>query len=198
MCNYIKEYVRDINDLPVSNKYIFGILPSHIKTTYFKQSLIIYHVFNDDNINLISDNDDIDIISRNKRILILNNIIREECLKYNINYCDIYDLITDNYVLNDIFYLKNPYNIHQKYEYLLFIYLFNCLCDFKNKINIKLLIKQLKKEYNTYLKQSIMRSIDKNVYNKEMYKEVYNKNKFHKNEIIRYINNLIKLKKLSN
>ena len=43
-----------------------------------------------------------------------------------------------------------------------------------------------------------MRSIDKNVYNKEMYKEVYNKNKFHKNEIIRYINNLIKLKKLSN
>ena len=86
-----------------------------------------YNIFNDDNINLISDNDDIDIISRNKRILILNDILKKECLKYNINYCDIYDLITDNYVLNDIFYLKNPYNIHQKYEYLLFIYLFNCL-----------------------------------------------------------------------
>ena len=45
MCNYVKEYVKIINNLSVSNKYIFGILPSHIKTTYFKKSLINYNIF---------------------------------------------------------------------------------------------------------------------------------------------------------
>lgn len=74
--------------------------------------------------------------------------------------------------------------------------MFVCLQDLRKQINIKLLIKQLQKFFNSYFKNSIKRYISekKLILNKEEANKYYNKYKFHRNEIIPYINNLIKSK----
>ena len=137
--DYLPEYVSLVNNLSASNKCIIGILPSHIPTSNFKKMLEIYNTLSPKKYNTLSpekikniDDSDITISIRNERVKKINSILSAECDKKNILFCDIYDQITQNDILNDIFYLKhNPHNIHQNYEYLLLVYLKKCLHFFK-------------------------------------------------------------------
>lgn len=155
MKQYVREYVKIIGALKVKNKFIFGIMPSHVKKKYVKRMLVIYNTFDDTDIDKVND-DDCSANIRNLRVKILNKIIKDECIKLNIKYCDIYDMITVDNEVSDLFRLKhNPSNIHANYEYLLVVYLNTCLLKIKNEINYNALLVYLKNYFDKYLFQTL-------------------------------------------
>lgn len=179
---YVVEYVKLISELNIKNKHILGITPSFIKSKYFKSMLLKYlpYNFNENNINLIPDSD-CKSIARNLRIVELNNIIKTECNKYKINYCDIYNETTINNKGNKIFRLNHKSNdIHPKYEYLLLIYLNKCFKYINNKLDYEKLLDLLESNYNNYLKKSFNKN---NI-------DIYYLKKFNKKQILNFINKL--------
>ena len=86
------------------------------------------------------------MVTRNKRIEIINNILEKKCKKYNIKMCNIYPFITKEYKLQKVVSLGkiSRYNIHHRYEYLLIIFISTC---FENIVNeLKLVYKIYKKD----------------------------------------------------
>ena len=70
------------------------------------------------------------------RIEEINNILEEECKKYNVNFCSIYYFTTKNYKMRKIFTLGaySRINIHHRYEYLFLIFVNTCL-KFLQRLN---------------------------------------------------------------
>lgn len=183
MYEYTKEYVKLIDELNVKNKYILGILPSHIFTEDFKEALQVYGTLTENECEKINI-DDIEMVSRNNRVKNMNSIIRKECkkTKSDITFCNIYDYVTENDKLKDIFYLKhNPCNIHQVYEYLLLVYLKKCLNFLLKYYNYRKLIKSMEYNFNNYFKDACARN------NKSC---MYEQNKFDINKINKVLDNI--------
>ena len=174
MYSYTKNYIELIDSLPVKQKYILGILPSHIKTEDFKSTLKKYirDDMSDEQINMIPD-EDIDIKMRNIRVKNMNNLITKYCdEKNNVNFCNIYDYITDNDELKSIFHLK-----HNKY--LLVVYLNKYMKFLLKYYDYDMLLKRMEKNFNKYFKRTCKK-------NNVMY--LYEKNKFN----IKMINDYVK------
>ena len=90
-------YVKLINELPnIKEKYILGILPSHITNENYKNFLIYYNIFNTENINLINDDLEIDYAIRNARIIQYNKLLEIHCKTYAIKFCNIFNYLFDN------------------------------------------------------------------------------------------------------
>jgi hypothetical protein len=178
---YVVDFVKLISELNVKTKHIFGIMPSHVKSKHFKSMLTTYGVFNNTNIDLVPDSD-CKSISRNARISELNAIIKKECEKRDIDYCDIYNEITTNNKINKMFRLgHNPINVHANYEYLLLVYLNKCVKFVKNELNYEKLLDFIENDFNKYLKKTLQ---------KNKIEDQYEKLKFNKVKIISFINNL--------
>ena len=155
MYNGAEEYVKLIASLKnIKNKIILGILPSHIKNGNYKQFLINYGIFNESNINLITDNNEINYIVRNSRIIHYNNLLSKYCKIYKIKFCNVYDYLIDtNGNVNKIILLThNQLNIHVNYEVLLFVYLKTCLKFLLNYYDINIIYKIAEYNYNKYMR----------------------------------------------
>ncbi len=188
--NYAKEYVKIVSELNVKNKYILGILPSPIKDEYFRGSLVGYGILTEDIVSKIPA-DDLTMVNRNKRIEIINNVLEIECKKYNINFCNIFPLITKDYKLNKLFSLGSygESNIHHKYEYLFAVFVNSCLKFLiKDKDFIKIL-DQLKATFNNYIKDRIYINKTEKFANqtKEERDKIYNKTKFSRKKILKFL-----------
>jgi hypothetical protein len=183
--NNCEEYVKLISELSnIENKYILGIYPNHIKNENYKKFLTIYNIFNQENINLISD-DDIEYNIRNLRIKEYNLLLEKYCKKYNINFCNIYDnLVDNNGKVHEILLLKhNPFNIHINYEILLFIYLKKCLKFLLKYYRLQDIYNIAEKNNNNYIKNILKKS---NTFNKLNFKQM----KFNKKIILKFINTI--------
>jgi len=133
------------------------------------------------------DDSDISIEIRNQRVIQMNQLLENHCKKYNMNFCNIFDYITKNSLLDDIFYLKhNPSNIHQKYEYLLIVFLNTCLKFLKQYYDYDTLLNEIEIKFNKYY----WMACQKQKYTDSQLTEVYEKGKFDKNEIIDYVSKL--------
>jgi hypothetical protein len=190
---YAKEYVKIVSELNVKNKYIIGILPSAIKDKYFREALTIYGILSEDIVNTIPE-EDLLMVNRNKRIEIINNILEEECKKYNVNFCNIFPIITKEYELIKLFSLGKygKYNIHHKYEYLLVIFIKNCLNFLIKDKDFDKILDELKSVFNKYIKNRIYEDTKENHANKskEEKDKLYKKTKFSKKKILKFINNI--------
>jgi hypothetical protein len=154
MYNYAEDYVKLISSFKnIKNKIILGILPSHIKNKNYKQFLINYGIFTEDNINLMSD-DDFDYLIRNSRIIHFNNLLLKYCKKYGVKFCNIYNsLIDSNGNVNSIILLKhNELNVHFNYEILLFVYLKKCLSFLLEYYDLDKIYDIAENKFNEYMK----------------------------------------------
>ncbi len=193
MKNYAKEYVKVVSELNVKNKYIIGILPSPIKDKYFRETLKIYGILPEDIANTITE-DDLLMVNRNKRIEIINNILEEECKRYNVNFCNISSIITKDYQLIKLFSLGkySRYNIHHRYEYLLIIFIKKCLNFLIKNKDFDTIVDELKSVYNNYIKNRIYDDL-KERHTKKTKEEkdaLYKKTKFSKKKILKFINKI--------
>ena len=144
---------------------------------------------------------DLLMVTRNKRIEIINNILEEECKKYNINFCNIFPFITKEYKLQKVFSLEkiSRYNIHHSYEYLLIIFICTCFKFLIEDKNFENIMNELKLVNNTYIKDKIYSkkkndSYDSyNSYNSYKTKEerdaLYKITKFSKKKILKFVKN---------
>ena len=187
---YVKEYVKIVSELNVKNKYIIGVLPSQIRDKYFKITLKAYGILTEEEIKKISESD-LSIQNRNKRIEEINNIIQNECKKYNINFCNIYNLTTKKYKMRKIFTLGEygRVNIHHRYEYLLLIFINSCLSFLTKNIDYDKVISDLEKEFNDYISERIFKNKQ---LNKDEQNKLYEKTRFNKEKITKYINKMKK------
>ncbi len=176
MYNYAEEYVKIISGLDnIKTKIILGVLPSHIKNEKYRQFLINYGTFTEENINLVSE-EDIDYLIRNSRIIHFNNLLSKYCKIYNIVFCNIYNsLIDSNGGIVKIILLKhNDLNVHVIYEILLLIYLKKCLKFLLKYYNIDKLYSIMEDRYNEYMAP----------------KNLGSEYAFNKNEILKFINSI--------
>jgi hypothetical protein len=189
---YAKEYVKVVSELNVKNKTIIGILPSPIKDKYFRESLKIYGILSEDIANTIPE-EDLLMVNRNKRIENINNILEEECKKYNVNFCNIFPVITKEYELIKLFSLGKygKYNIHHKYEYLFIIFIKTCLNFLIKDKDFDKILNELKSVFNKYIKNRIYEDTKENHADKskEDKDALYKKTKFSKKKILKFINN---------
>jgi len=182
---YVKDYVKMVSELDVKNKYILGILPSPIKDKYFRDTLVGYGILTEEEVKNVTD-DDIMMVNRNKRIEQINNILKTECEKYNINLCDIFPFTTKKYKLRKLFSLGtySRLNIHHRYEYLLIIFINSCLSFLTKDKDMNIIINDLEKIFNDYISDRIY---DKEELTKEEKDKLYEKTKFDKEKIINFI-----------
>lgn len=195
--SYIVEYVKIVSELDVKNKYIIGILPSPIKDKYFKITLRGYGILTEEEIEKIPDSD-LTMVNRNKRIEEVNNILQDECKKYNINFCNIFPLTTRKYKMKKIFSLGtySRVNIHHRYEYLFLIFVNTCLKFLIEDKDYNKIVNDLEKEFNDYIKERIYNNIDRSI---EENDKLYQKTRFDKDKITKYIDKMkIKMKKTEN
>jgi hypothetical protein len=193
MQNYAKEYVKVVSELNVKNKTIIGILPSPIKDKYFRETLSIYPILTEDVAKTIPE-EDLLMVNRNKRIETINSILEEECKKYNVNFCNIFPLITKEYKLIKLFSLGkySRYNIHHRYEYLLIIFIKMCLKFLIKDRDFDKIVDELKSVYNDYIKNRIYDdSKEKHTEKtKEEKDALYKKTKFSKKKILKFVNDI--------
>lgn len=182
---YVIEYVKIVSELNVKNKYILGVLPSQIRDKYFKITLKGYGILTQEQIEKIPESD-LTMYSRNKRIEEINNIMEEECKKYNINFCSIYKYTTRNYKMRKIFTLGaySRINIHHRYEYLFLIFVNTCLKFLIKDKDYNRIVSDLQKEFNEYVKVRIYNNKNRT---QEQNDKLYEKTKFYKDKINTYI-----------
>jgi hypothetical protein len=177
--NNAKKYVKLINEFKnIDNKYILGVSPPLIiKNNIFRETLI--DVIKNDKVIERIPSYDLSYEFRFNIPLKFNEILKKECKKYNIKFCNIFHVIlNNNNQIDKIFRPPDKFEIHYSHEAALIVYLNTCmkfLLTNKKKIYEK--IKEKHKKYcEILLKNSI---IDKN---SPFYK-------FEINQIIKFIKN---------
>jgi predicted RNA-binding protein YlxR (DUF448 family) len=182
----VEEYVKLVSKFKnIENKYILGVSPpTVIKDEDFRKSLHIYGILTEEESKKVSKKD-LKYNFRLNRFIQFNKTLEESCIKYNVNFCNIFDYLLDKkYRINNVFKLKfNPYNIHYNFEAVLIVYLNSCLsflCDKKILFSYEDIIKKIKETSENYLKGVF---------------KVNSLEKDHKNYIlnIKKIENLVKL-----
>jgi hypothetical protein len=138
--------------------------------------------------------EDLLMVNRNKRIETINSILEEECKKYNVDFCNIFPLITKEYKLIKLFSLGkySRYNIHHRYEYLLIIFIKMCLKFLIKDRDFDKIVDELKSVYNDYIKNRIYDdSKEKHTEKtKEEKDALYKKTKFSKKKILKFVNDI--------
>jgi hypothetical protein len=138
--------------------------------------------------------EDLLMVNRNKRIEIINNILEEECKKYNVNFCNIFPIITKEYKLIKLFSLGkySRYNIHHRYEYLLIIFIKTCLKFLIKDRDFDKIVDELKSKFNNYIKNRIYDDLKKiHAYKtKEEKDKLYKRTKFSKKKILKFCEKL--------
>jgi hypothetical protein len=150
-----EKYVKLIKELPnIKNKYIINVFPSAITDKNFKYVIVKYGIIpleKKEDVN----NNNIKYKNRNMNIIKFNNLLEKYCNEYNINFCNICSLITNNRnYLDKIFRLNNPYNIHFNNEYILVVLLYSCLrflCNKKILYSYEEIIEKIKKCSDNYI-----------------------------------------------
>ena len=190
---YAKEYVKIVSELNVRTKYVIGILPSPIKDKFFRNSLINYKALSEDMAKSISETD-ISMVCRNKRTEIINNILGEECKKYNINFCNIFPIITTDYKLITLFSLGEfgKYNIHHRYEYLLIVFIKTCLNFLIKSSDFNIMIGDLKSNFNHYIKRKLYTKVkaSDSMKTSDTVDLIYKKTKFRKKKILKFLKHI--------
>ncbi len=190
MKKHIKDYVNLIKNLPnIKIPIIINIqVPSIIDSLDFKQSLSNYNTL-DVNVNV--SNDDLAYENRLNRVIILNNLLKINCKKYNLKFCDIskYCLDKNNVIIKFLTCLHNKCNIHPNFENILIIYLNFCLSflfKLKKFPSYNEILNNLKHfQYDSYIKRLHDKYPDK--------KSNINEMIFNKEEIQKYINKIKKI-----
>lgn len=156
--NNAKKYVQMVSKFNnIENKYILNIGPPAILNyNDFKKSLLHYNVLNEDQIKLL-DKKDIEYKSRYNRFVNFNKILEIECKKYNINFCNIFDLLLNNkkYIDKKFRLSTVKFNVHFNFENVLIIYINTCLSFLKDKkifLSYDKLKKKILKSHINYIK----------------------------------------------
>lgn len=148
----IEKYVQLVSDLKnIKNKYILGVSPpTVIDNEDFRKTLYIYGTLTEEQSKDVSKRD-LEYNFRFNRFVKFNKILEDSCKKYNIHFCNIFNILLDkNKEINKIFRLNfNPYNIHYNLEAVLIVYLNSCLSFLANKE----ILRKIKDTSEDYLKQ---------------------------------------------
>lgn len=167
-----KKYVKMISEFPnIENKYILNVGPPAILNhNDFKKSLVTYGVFNKDQLKLL-DKKDIEYKSRYDRYVNFNKVLQKECKKYNINFCNIFDILLNNkkYIDTRFRLITAKFNVHFNFENVLMVYINTCLSFLKDKkiyLSYDDIKKRIIKSHNDYINYLSLRhkNLNKNSY----------------------------------
>eukprot|EP01038_Epipyxis_sp_PR26KG_P014965 gene14965-20132_t len=187
-----ERYVCMVRDLPnIKNKCIFAVLPTHIADKDYKLFLVNYGIFTEENIGLITDENDYNIHIRNQRIIEFNRLLEIHCNTHNVlfvsgnNYMIDYDRLKQKNELcvNTLFLLEhNPLNIHIKYEYVLIVLLrTSALKVLSRFFNFNQILNKAESNYNSYIR---------GVLEKHRKPEMFDEVKFSARKIVKLIDDL--------
>lgn len=152
-----KKYVKMVSEFPnIENRYILNVgPPAVLNYNDFKKALLHYTVLNQEQIKLV-DKKDIEYKSRYNRFVNFNKVLQIECKKYNINFCNIFDiLLNDKKYIDKIFRLDTAkFNVHLNFENVLIVYINTCLSFLKDKkiyLSYDIVKKKIMKAHNNYI-----------------------------------------------
>lgn len=155
----VEKYVKLVSEFEnIHNKYILGVSPpTVIDDEDYRKILYIYGTLTEEQANMVTKKD-LKYKFRFDRFLKFNKILEKSCKKYNINFCNVFNLLLDkNKKIDKIFRLNfNKFNIHYNLEAVLIVYLNSCLSFLANKkilFSYNEIIKRIKSTSEDYLKQ---------------------------------------------
>ncbi len=151
----VQRYVLFVKNIKnVKRKIIINVAPPIQDDKNYMESIKTYGVITNNNLLKKIKKSDLSHKFRLEIRLIFNSLLKINCEKYGIEFCDTTPYLLDkNGKLENLFKLQhNPVNVHYSFEHVFLVYILTCLSDLvKNEKELKNILKKTEKMHEEYI-----------------------------------------------